>query len=105
MAYPETGAKYRNEPKWLKRAEGGEVGGPESTSDPRADLSPMAVEEKGRTIPMSQRDSMMQNEAIGIGQGAPIFPVDPNKDNLVSGAAKIMAEPYAETARDLYHRM
>lgn len=81
MTHP-SGAGYKHTPAFIdrmKRAEGGEVQpaadgsdmemrrsmradgggiGPESLSDADADTSPMAVEEKGRTIPMSQKEAM-----------------------------------------------
>lgn len=81
MAYPEKTASYKNEPAWLgrmKKAEGGSstpyrddggsVGGPESLDDPDADTSPMAVEEKGRTLPMSQKSSAQNQQAMSPDQ-------------------------------------
>jgi hypothetical protein len=39
-----------------------------------------------------------------IGQDPPIFPIDPQTDNPVTGAIKIMAEPPAEVIRSGYDR-
>lgn len=52
----------------VKRDDGGQVNGPESTSDPSADTSPMAVESQGRSIPMSQK-SAQQGNAMAASMG------------------------------------
>jgi hypothetical protein len=70
MTYPESDARKSHEhPAWLKRAcggaaDGGQISGPEKMSDAGADTSPMAVEEKGRALPMSM------NQAMGSQQGS-----------------------------------
>lgn len=87
----------RKHPGWVKaacRADGGGI------SD--GDVTVTSDDTDTENEPLMQHSEKMP---YAMGHGDPVFNVDPKKDNLVSGAAKIMAEPAAETVRDLYHRI
>lgn len=45
-----------------------------------------------------------KGKSYQIGKDPPIFNVDPKRDSLISGAAKIIAEPYAEIAKKAYDK-
>lgn len=51
------------------RDDGGGVSKPERLSDPGADTSPMAVEEKGRALPMSQKQAAASSQMNEQAQG------------------------------------
>lgn len=58
MAYPVKGASYRNEPKWLERAEGGAVPLPR----PRPDIEGAARQELARRMRDTDTFKMPDNQ-------------------------------------------